>query len=128
QYVSSFLNVSSSTPPSSSPRCSAIAPARSGCERPAKTIRRFCGPRSIQCPGDDSVMDAFSSPGRASSAVSVTLSMLLVDPAFLGLLARPEPAARGEADVMGGMAERDEAAGDWRRAASEFVTCKEFLS
>src|SRR5207302_2261915 len=100
QYVSSFLNVSSSTPPSSSPRCSAIAPARSGCERPAKTIRRFCGPRSIQCPGDDSVMDAFSSPGRASSAVSVRLTMLLVDPAFLGLLARREPGERSGGDII----------------------------
>src|SRR5205085_2583039 len=100
QYVSSFLNVSSSTPPSSRPRCSAIAAARSGCERPANTISRFSGPRSIQCPEDGSVIDAFSSPGRASSAVSVRLSMLVVDPAFLGFLTWRESGERSGGDII----------------------------
>src|SRR6476661_8272962 len=100
QYVSSLVNVSSSTPPSSRPICSTIACARSGCERPANTINRFCGPRSIQCPTEGSVMDAFSSPGRASSTVSVRLSMLLVDPAFLGFLAWREPGERSGGDII----------------------------
>src|SRR5256714_5995537 len=100
QYVSSFLNVSSSTSPSSRPRCSAIAPARSGCERPANTISRFSGPRSIQCPEDGFVIDACSSPGRASSAVPVKLSMLLVDPTFLGFLAWREPGEGSGGDII----------------------------
>src|SRR2546427_1665729 len=99
-YVSPFLNVSSSTSPSSTPRCCEIAAARSGWERPAKTMSRFCGPRSIQCPGDGSVMDAFSSPGRASSAVPVRLSMLLVDPPFLGFLWRRESGERARGDII----------------------------
>ena len=70
----------------------AIALARSGWERPAKTMSRFCGPRSIQCPWVGCVTVVFSSPGSASSAVR--LSMLVVDPPFLGFLARREPGKR----------------------------------
>src|SRR5712671_4342480 len=84
--------------PSSSPSCCAIAPARSGCERPAKTISRFCGPRSIQCPWPGCVMVVFSSPGSVSSAVR--LSMLVVDPPFLGFLARREPCKRSRGDII----------------------------
>src|SRR3979411_1334587 len=98
QYVSPFLNVSRTTSPSSSPRCCAIAFARSGCDRPAKTMSRFCGPRSIQCPWDGCVTVAFSSPGRASSAVR--LSMLVVDPPFLCFLARREPCKRSRGDII----------------------------
>src|SRR5579864_2640299 len=85
--------------PSSSPSCCAIAFARSGCERPEKTMSRFCGPRSSQCPCAGCVTIAFSSPGRASSAVR--LSMLVVDPPFLGFLARCEPGERSGRDIIG---------------------------
>src|SRR3954454_2646313 len=98
QYVSPFLNVSSSTPPSSTPRCSAIDCARSGCERPANTISRFPPGFSIQWPGEFSDTAGFSRPGSGISAVR--LSMLLVDPAFLGLLARGEPGERTGSDII----------------------------
>src|SRR5207245_2855349 len=89
---------SSTTSPSSSPRCCTIAFARSGCERPEKTMSRFCGPRSIQCPCFGSVIVAPSSPGSVSSAVR--LSMLVVDPPFLGFLARGEPGERSRRDII----------------------------
>src|SRR5579864_7634315 len=85
--------------PSSSPSCCAIAFARSGCERPEKTMSRFCGPRSSQCPCAGCVIVAFSSPGRASSAVR--LSMLVVDPPFLGFLAGCEPCERSGGNIIG---------------------------
>ena len=44
--LETFENVSSSTSPSSTPSFSAMFWARSGCERPAKTISRFSGPRA----------------------------------------------------------------------------------
>src|SRR4051795_7310237 len=99
QYVSPFLNVSSCTPPSSTPRCSAIDCARSGCERPEKTMRRFPPGFSIQCPREASLTTAFSRPGSAISAVR--LSMLLVDPAFFGFLALREPGERSGRDIIG---------------------------
>src|SRR5581483_4651593 len=92
-------NVSSSTSPSSTPSFSAIARARSGCERPEKTISRFCGPRSIQCPRTGSLTIAFSRPGSASS-VAVRLSMLLVDPPFLRDLSGREPGQRAGGDII----------------------------
>src|SRR5947209_33353 len=46
--------------------------ARSVCDRPEKTIRRFCGPRSIQWLGDDCVTTAGSRPGRTSSGLAPT--------------------------------------------------------
>src|SRR5215831_4246211 len=59
--------------------------ASSGCERPEKTISRFCGPRSIQWPGCGSVTAvAGSSPGRTSSVVPVSSGISL-----LVLLPRP---------------------------------------
>src|SRR5579862_2510578 len=83
-YVSPFANVSRVTSPSSTSSCSAIRAARSGCERPAKTMSRFCGPRSIQWPGLGSSCGSFtSSPGRASSVVPVAGCI-----AFLVLLSR----------------------------------------
>src|SRR3954451_12203407 len=43
------------------------------CERPEKTISRFCGPRSIQWPGFGWVTTSGdSSPGRTSSGVALT--------------------------------------------------------
>src|SRR5436190_1130835 len=61
--------------------------------------RGFCGPRSIQCPWLGSVNVPFSRPGSASSAV-VTLSMPVVDPPFLRLLARREPCKRSRGDII----------------------------
>src|SRR5262245_7756343 len=55
------------------------------CERPEKTISRFCGPRSIQWPGCGCVTTSgVSSPGRVSSGVALTGCIPL-----LVLLARP---------------------------------------
>src|SRR5271169_5642191 len=85
--------------PSSTPSFSAICAARPGCDRPEKTMSRFCGPRSIQCPGTGALMIAFSRPGRAIS-VAVTLSMLLVDPPFLRLLSRGEACQRSRRDII----------------------------
>src|SRR5215467_15535603 len=73
--------------------------ARSGCERPAKTISRFSGPRSMKCSGDGSLTTRASSPGNASS-VAVGLSMLLVDPAFLCRLPRRKPGQRSGRDII----------------------------
>src|SRR5262249_39121109 len=43
------------------------------CERPEKTISRFCGPRSSQCPGVGCVtVSGASSPGRTSSVVALS--------------------------------------------------------
>src|SRR5690242_20147912 len=79
--------------------------ARSGCERPAKTISRFSGPRSMKCSGEGSLTTRASSPGKASS-VAVGLSMLLVDPAFLCRLPRGKPGQRTGRDII-----RDDRAG-----------------
>src|SRR5690348_1928829 len=73
--------------------------ARSGCERPAKTISRFSGPRSMKCCGDGSVTTRASSPGRASS-VAVGLSMVLVDPPFFRRLPRGKPGQRTGRDII----------------------------
>src|SRR5437660_5432557 len=73
--------------------------ARSGCERPAKTISRLRGPRSMKCCGDGSVTTRASSPGRASS-VAVGLSMLLVDPPFLRRLSRGKTGQRTGRDII----------------------------
>src|SRR5436309_5186855 len=72
--------------------------ASSGCERPAKTISRFCGPRSIQCPGFTSGRSAAGSkPGsRASSAVA-----LPIDIALLRLLTRRKAGERARRNVVG---------------------------
>src|SRR5947208_5327213 len=52
------------------PSFSAILCASSGCERPEKSISRFDGPVSIQCPGLTSgLVSATSSPGRRVSSV-----------------------------------------------------------
>src|SRR5438034_7326715 len=52
------------------PSLSAIFCARSGCERPEKSIKRFDGPRSIQCSSFSSgLVSATSSPGRRVSSV-----------------------------------------------------------
>src|SRR5256714_14002243 len=89
------------TSPGSTPSCSAMRFASSGCERPANTMSRFHGPRSIQCPGPCSLMTWLpSSPGRATS-VALTLSMPVVDPPFLRLLPRGEPGERSRGDIIG---------------------------
>src|SRR5262245_28416510 len=50
--------------------------ARSGCERPAKTMRRLTGPRSMKCPGTGSSRGSDDSkPG--SAAVRSTLSIVI---------------------------------------------------
>ena len=69
------------------PSFSAIRSASSGLERPAKSISRFCGPRSIH--GVRSVSGSagastVSSPGSVASAISLSL---LSDVAFLRDLA-----------------------------------------
>src|SRR4051794_12403180 len=71
--------------PSSTPSCSAIASASSVCERPEKTIRRFWGPRSIQCPGWGWLTDMCSAarssrPGSTSSvgALASCISLLVL--------------------------------------------------
>src|SRR3954468_20277935 len=88
------------TSPHSTPRCSEIVCASPGCERPEKTISRFHGPRSIQCPGwGCTAADWPSRPGRASSVVPV--SMLFVDPAFLGDLTRREACQRAGRNIFG---------------------------
>src|SRR5512140_1833008 len=87
--------------PSLRPSLSAIWPASSGCERPEKIIRRFCGPRSIQCSGLVSFTTAPSRPGNASSVGVVRLSMVFVDPTFLGFLAWCEPGERSGGDIIG---------------------------
>src|SRR5215210_1271349 len=82
QYVSSFANVSSSISPSSMPSWSAIRCARPGCDRPANTISRFCGPRSMKWPGCGAgAVGVTSRPGSgASSVVSIaTGESFLVD-------------------------------------------------
>src|ERR1700747_1362047 len=74
--------------------------ASTGCERPANTMSRFPGPRSIQCPGAGSLMTWLpSSPGSATS-VAVTLSMLTVDPPFFCLLPRRHPIERPWGDII----------------------------
>src|SRR5436305_6980400 len=73
--------------------------ARSGCERPANTISRFSGPRSMKCCGAGSVTTRASSPGSASS-VAVGLSMLLVDPPFLRRLSLRRPGQRTGRDIL----------------------------
>src|SRR3954447_1147823 len=70
--------------------------ARSGCERPEKTISRFCGPRSIQWPGFGSVtVSTDSKPGRTSSVVPVTGCIPL-----LVLLPRAGDGERVRRDVL----------------------------
>src|SRR5712691_3982391 len=99
QYVSSFANVFSVTSPGSTPRCSPILCASSGCDRPEKTINRFQGPRSIQWPGRGCALAPCPSrPGSASSVVPI--SMLLVDPAFFGRLARREACQRTGRNII----------------------------
>src|SRR5215470_15903230 len=74
--------------------------ARSGCERPEKTMSRFHGPRSIQWPGRGCAAVACASrPGSASSVV-VSVAMLLVDPAFLRLLPWCEPRERARRNIV----------------------------
>src|SRR3954467_11092654 len=73
--------------------------ARSGCERPAKTISRFSGPRSMKCCGDGSVTTRASSPGRARSLAG-GLSMLLVDPPFPRRLSRGKTRQRDRRDIF----------------------------
>src|SRR4029453_7004382 len=54
--------------------------ASSGCDRPAKTMRRLSGPRSMKCPGTGSARgSADSKPGSAAvgSALSIVISLLV---------------------------------------------------
>src|SRR6478752_6287550 len=69
--------------------------ARSVCDRPAKTISRFCGPRSIQWLGDDCVTTAGSRPGRTSSGLAPTGRISL-----LVLLPRPREGKRIGGDIL----------------------------
>src|SRR5579872_4625033 len=74
-----------------------MRPASSGCERPEKTIRRFCGPRSIQCPGAGCVTTSDASrPGRVSSALALPGCISL-----LVLLSRPCYSKRVGGDILG---------------------------
>src|SRR5439155_6540600 len=79
------------------PSLSAIFCARSGCERPEKSIRRFDGPRSIQCSGFSSgLVSATSSPGRRVSSV-VALS---TEVALFRYLLRRESSERFGRDIF----------------------------
>src|SRR5579859_2095210 len=70
-------------------------------------MSRFCGPRTMKWSGDGSLVTMLPSrPGRASS-IAVGVSMLLVDPPFLGDLARREPGKRAGRHIL-----RDD--GPWR--------------
>src|SRR5919201_4638750 len=81
-----------------------MASARSKCERPEKTISRFCGPRSIQCPiegsGTISGGSVVSSPGSATVSVIGCFSVLVVDVPFLRHLARREACERPRRHVV----------------------------
>src|SRR5215218_160232 len=83
QYVSPLANVLSSTSPSWMPSCSAIFAARSGFERPEKSMSFPDGPRSIHRRSPAGwTGSTVSSPGigRASSVVSVSTTVaFLVD-------------------------------------------------
>src|SRR6478736_3043281 len=87
--------------PSFRPSLSAICPASSGWERPEKIISRFCGPRSSQCSAFVSLTTDPSRPGSAISTGVVRLSMLLVDPTFLGFLAWRESGERARRNIIG---------------------------
>src|SRR5438093_6546646 len=64
--------------PSSIPRCSAMRWASSGCERPANTISRFRGPRSIQCSGPGMALGLCAcSPGNVNSIVPMSFDISL---------------------------------------------------
>src|SRR5437016_6802784 len=79
------------------PSFSAIFCASSGCERPEKSIRRFDGPRSIQCSGLSSgLVSATSSPGRRVSSV-VALSTEI---ALFRYLLRGETSERFGRDIF----------------------------
>src|SRR5581483_10578150 len=78
-YVSPFANVFSSISPSSTPRCSAIRAASSGCERPEKTISRFCGVSGIAWPVVIWVWGVPGSrPGSVCSIVALSTTAFLV--------------------------------------------------
>src|SRR5439155_22988316 len=85
------------TSPSSTPRWLAIFCARTGCDRPANTISRFHGPRSIQWPGSGSVTGpVVSNPGSESSVVPVLIGVSL----FVDLLCASDRQGAGR-DVLG---------------------------
>src|SRR5688572_1214636 len=71
--------------------------ARSPCERPAKTISRFCGVSGKACPTVISGLEggASSSPGRACSTVPLST------PSFLDRLAGGEADERVVRNVVG---------------------------
>src|SRR5580765_3336839 len=97
QWVSPFGKVLSSISPSPTPSWSAMRCARSWCERPEKTMRRFCGPRSIQWPTTGCVTEfGPSRPGRTSSVVAVPGCIPL-----LVLLRRARYSERVGRDVLG---------------------------
>src|SRR5215510_7568813 len=79
------------------PSFCAILCARSGCDRPEKSISRLDGPRSIQCSGFSSgLLSATSSPGRrVSSVVALSTEIAL----FRDLLRR-EPSKRFRRDIF----------------------------
>src|SRR4029077_15577161 len=83
------------------PSFSAICSARSGFERPEKSISRFCGPRSIQ-----GVRSLIGSTGSTVSSPGSVASLILLLPlsshvAFLVLLPRPPDRERLGRDVLG---------------------------
>ena len=87
--------------PSSTPSCSAIASASSGCERPANTISRFCGPRSIQWPGCGSVTAGeirVLEPGEHE--LSRPAAELHIPPCSPGARARPRAHPAGTSFVI----------------------------
>src|SRR5215211_3523792 len=105
QYVSPFANEPIVTSPSSTPSRSPIFWASSRCDRPEKSISRFCGPRSIQCSRwsstSGSVPGTVSRPGRlASSVVIVGSTVSTGGVALLVFLSCPGDGERARRDVF----------------------------
>src|SRR5438034_2099473 len=98
QYVSPFANVPTSISPSSTPRCSAIRVASSGCERPENTMSRFGLPRSSQWFGF--VCGWSVSTSRPGSRASVGVVALVIDPVLFGDLAWREPREGSGRDIL----------------------------
>src|SRR5438105_1134184 len=77
-----------------------MAAASAGWERPAKTISRFSGPRTMKCCGEGSAITTPPSRPGSASSVAVGLSMLVVDPPFLCRLSRGKTGQRTGRDII----------------------------
>src|SRR4051794_11257382 len=98
-YVSPFANVSSSIAPSSTPMCSAIRCASSGCERPDTTISRLPAVRSMKWPPCGWVLTCTSS--RPGSRMSSVVAIGSIDIPLLVHLPRAGNPQRARRHVLG---------------------------